>query len=482
MPEYLWLGLLADRLGERESAVAGSTLAHISRDHEPQSPKPAFALTSDYSCLTSGAHSQIMSDLEKRGLLRRVSEALCPLLALYTDCPLAFLLKHESAYARAVDLDTALATLKRVSLDMLDRRGRLAMIAQTTAVHIRLAAGELRIPKGTPFDNLDAIFDYPDTEDSTALASLVRATLTVPTQVLQGESPWCSYFWRHGYDVSVCEFHEEPDVGPPAEDDTLITDLLRVGSDFRLAVVKEVTADWTRARIDLSAPLKSEVLGALLARQVRFATAVAGSPDLWAVDVGRIVLRCMVDTHITLAWLIRQGTNESYNAFVEYGLGQEKLLLEHLRSRLDETDLFTAQLKERIHGMKQWIDAQLMTELLPVNVGAWSGKNTRDMAEEAGCKDIYDLSYSPHSAVLHGAWNAIARTNLRFCANPLHRLHRVPSFREPPLLLESMIQAVEVLRSTLTEWRAAFDVPLPDDPACGNFLKQALGRCSEGQG
>lgn len=61
-----------------------------------------------------------------------------------------------------------------------------------------------------------------------------------------------------------------------------------------------------------------------------------------------------------------------------------------------------------------------------MNVGSWTGIDTRKMAEQAGCLDLHRFSYIPFSAATHSMWNHVRRYNLELCENPLHRYHRVP--------------------------------------------------------
>jgi len=60
----------------------------------------------------------------------------------------------------------------------------------------------------------------------------------------------------------------------------------------------------------------------------------------------------------------------------------------------------------------------------------WSGLNTRSMAIEADCIDLYNYAYSPFSSCVHGMWSHIGRLNLSICSNPLHKFHAIPDTQE----------------------------------------------------
>ena len=62
-----------------------------------------------------------------------------------------------------------------------------------------------------------------------------------------------------------------------------------------------------------------------------------------------------------------------------------------------------------------------------MNLGSWSGLNTRKMAEEAGFIDFYNYVYQPFSGVAHSNWAHISMFNTVPCENPAHRSHRAPA-------------------------------------------------------
>ena len=72
------------------------------------------------------------------------------------------------------------------------------------------------------------------------------------------------------------------------------------------------------------------------------------------------------------------------------------------------------------------LNAERFEHLTEVSIGSWSETDTRRMAEEAGCLDLYRLAYTPFSAAVHSMWHHVADYNLGRCRNPLHQYHRVP--------------------------------------------------------
>lgn len=187
---------------------------------------------------------------------------------------------------------------------------------------------------------------------------------------------------------------------------------------------KELSDRWSRWPLDLAREELHEAVGALLARQVTLATQLAQAPSVWNHHVGPILLRTMVDLHITMAWVLKDPAERS-RKFILYGLGQNKLNMEHRRTEL-KADGLNPEEDPVIKAGEIWATSQRFPFLTAVETGPWSGLSTRDMAEEADCLDLYRYAYIPFSAAVHSMWHHISRLNLRLCENPLHRYHGIP--------------------------------------------------------
>jgi len=200
--------------------------------------------------------------------------------------------------------------------------------------------------------------------------------------------------------------------------------LEKIISDYIDAVRLENTARWKQWRLDLTKPELHEVVGALMARQVTLATQIARSPETWNPHIAPILLRSMTDAYITLAWILKDPLERS-RKFVLYGLGQQKLMLEHRKATLSADGKDPAE-DPIVKAGEAWLNAQRFEFLTEVNVGTWSEVPVRNMAEEADCLDLYRYAYTPFSSATHSMWHHISRLNLEVCENPLHRYHKVP--------------------------------------------------------
>lgn len=180
---------------------------------------------------------------------------------------------------------------------------------------------------------------------------------------------------------------------------------------------------WDKMRKDLYANEQQEVISALIARQVTLATCLARGPNICNWHLGPLVLRTMIDAYITLAWILEDPEKRS-RLFILYGLGQEKLQIEHLKASKSEDD---PRIEQLINAREDWVNSQRYTFMTDVDIGAWSGISAREMAEQVGELNLYNFAYTPFSACGHNMWNHVGRFNLETCTNPLHKYHRIPT-------------------------------------------------------
>jgi Family of unknown function (DUF5677) len=170
---------------------------------------------------------------------------------------------------------------------------------------------------------------------------------------------------------------------------------------------------------DLQAPEVFNVVTALLARQATLAVEMVSAPQLWNGNSAPLFLRAMADVHITLSWILLEPKARARD-YIDHGLGQAVLELEHHKTLLASSDANSKETHQRlITGLEAWIDAQKWNFLVEVNIGAWSGKTTRQMAEEAGILDFYNFVYTPFSQCAHSTSYHVGRYNSAPSKSPL---------------------------------------------------------------
>jgi len=234
----------------------------------------------------------------------------------------------------------------------------------------------------------------------------------------------------------------------------------------------ELKSRWLNWKLDLTKREMFEVIGALLARQVTLAEELALAPSIWNMNVAPLILRAMIDNYINLAWIFIDPLERS-RKFILYGLGEEKLQIEHLKNRITEQGENPEE-NEVINNRGEWLDSQRFSFLTEVTIGSWSGLGTRKMAEEADCLELYNNEYQSYSSATHNMWNFVGKFNLIVCPNPLHGFHRMPLvYSQNNIYL--VLEASEIVEKTFL----LFDDKTngkEESPSAHKFLLESLNK------
>jgi len=181
---------------------------------------------------------------------------------------------------------------------------------------------------------------------------------------------------------------------------------------------------------DFRMPEVFNVLTALLARQATLAIQFASAPQLWNWHSAPLFLRAMTDVHITLSWILLEPRTRA-RQYIDHGLGQAVLELEHRKKQLESApERYKDDMNQMVQAYEAWISRQRWSFLVEVNVGAWSGKTTREMAEESGILDFYNYVYTPFSQGAHSTWHHVGRFNSTPSESPLTRQLWIPQIED----------------------------------------------------
>jgi len=213
---------------------------------------------------------------------------------------------------------------------------------------------------------------------------------------------------------------------------------------------------WKKWEIEIYDSETYEAIGGLLSRQVTLSISLASAPQIWNGHIAPLILRAMTDVHITLAWILLD-PKERAKKYILYGLGQEKLYIEHLKSEAVEED---NRINLMIEVRESWLNSQRADFLTEVNVGNWAGLNTREMASEADCQGLYKFAYTPFSGVAHNMWQHISRYNLVPCNNPLHKFHRVADILDVPSDPDYVYRSAKYVDRSFEAFDKKYNLPI----------------------
>lgn len=463
VPEAIWMGLVIDRYGYEEARLYCRALSRAVRSTIVDETGPMFVRFSSYLSLSEAQKEAVLSALDVQ-VRAAIQNALQPLAALAPTHPLAFLDSEPPTLVEG-------SRFPEVLREFYDRNSRLAVLSLALGYELGLDQGKIRVAPHM-VDGLvkqfSVIGDYPDTEEALRAAGSFRASsamLFMEPRLdgggFKAPEPWVAEFWDLIAGFGPCLFadtieDEEEDSEEPLE---------KFVFAYRNAVRRDLRARLKHWPLDLNEIESFEVVTALLCRQATLAIEMASSPGTWTPHTGPILLRAIADVFISLAWILKDPGPRS-KKFVEDGQGAIKLQIAHHKRALEAmTDAGEiAQMTQMVELWSAWLDSQKMEQFVEVNLGSWSGLNTRKMAEESGFIDFYNYVYQPFSGVAHSNWAHVSMFNTLHCQNPAHRLHRGAAIMPVSSDLEWLYLASKYFSKTLEHFDAVMGLKeLPDE-------------------
>lgn len=425
LPEIAWIQFFIQNLGTKKGIKTALKFLDLSFHLEKWENHPRFGFLSNFKLFERAHWEKLKNELKDHDLLDQVISSLRPFVRSYPD--------HNpfgQLFDEIVDFENHdLEKVRSVISDMFDRRSHKASIAQSVITYNEITTGGVIYTENVQPPNLDSIiFDF-ESDDSGKACAHVRMSVN---QIFAHCDPdigdqWAEYFWNRGH--LLCPLHTE--YHRPERDKNIQHPVANFGNKFECYARNLLSEVWKELPVEIYRSESFEVMGALLSRQTTLACEVINNPGIWNFHSGPLFLRALVDNYITTAWILKDPLDRS-RKFISHGLGQEKLKIEHLKAEYDALDDKTEkeQLKQFIDAKEAWINMQHFTFLQEVDIGSWSGMNTRQMAQEAGCLNLYRFAYTPWSQAAHGTWNHIGLFDSHASSDSLHKHIQQPFYHQ----------------------------------------------------
>ncbi len=216
---------------------------------------------------------------------------------------------------------------------------------------------------------------------------------------------------------------------------------LEIRDGFKKALAKlgnELKGLQEQAELDLHFPTKDEVKLGLASRQFRLLYRLVEDPHLWSTELGPLVVRPIIETNIVTEWLLQKDKKDLYEAYKNYGVGKRKLYMLHLEEVAKKDGMKDEDLENLLARLDAEVNVDRFEEFQEIDLGGnFAKKSIRDMANEIGKPNLYNLYYQPFSTEIHGEWGSLFNFDLDPCGNPIHRYHRLGIFEHSPLTIGS---------------------------------------------
>ena len=443
LPEHLWIELLADEYKQFQWYKIYNDFLDKLEEAIGDEKVCLFGFLTDFGTVSGDARKKFISE-NKKFIYESFYKPIGKILTLYPENPANWLNLDEWRNEDRIEFEVELAKLRRSVFRLMQAKDPYA--GHLRAVPLNRLFKHKRIYLNKDLSVVELIPKYPEkcTDDEKyRVQSFARTTMNMEymREDRYKSREWPKYFWRHNYDLSPCipsEINLPKGNRISEKKMKVIFQNIEKNCDLVVGYLDRVAAQY---KYDLYDTTRDEILLGLFSRLTRLYVLYVSHPNLWAGDLSGIFLRCLVDTGITLAYLLKKGTDDDFQNFKKYGEGKEKLLMLHLQDTYKGGR--TIEDKD-VAAIAAELGGGIYPELIEIDLAGWTKKNARQLALDAQFEKHYKLIYDPASSDIHGTWTSLKKSNLIYCENPLHRYHRLPIFFDPPLFLQSVRAAQEI--------------------------------------
>ena len=425
LPQLLWLESVLDFYGEDKFAGAVHGFLDLVDGVGTTGSDPVSGLVESFLFVPEDRRADFVQS-HRDAVEAMVIKPFAPVLMLHPECPMQWLLDCYGRDSLQSNPDSELASLSRWTTTLRDQTGEHSNLDRALVFARYFNGKRVNIPDSELLDELET---YPRCKDRGRTESRIHAlSHAVFGQIIPGFS-WGDAFWYNNGRISMCSVdHGDSERHDRKAQDEVLARLIKQYSVTAEAFSKAIKQDHRKCFPDPSAFEKTSVLSGLLARASALGLDMLTEQSFWRAEIGGILLRCLCETLILMAWLVYKDEKGLYQRFVQYSLGQQDLCglklegYEGYREAFQALRLGNEKLVDKM-AKDSW-DAQMRT----INLGNWADTDTRKMAKEGNTKVYYDLVFSLCSADVHSQFISLARWNMVPCENPLHNYHLLPAF------------------------------------------------------
>jgi hypothetical protein len=446
IPELLWIDSLAQTFNNTHWHKLYDEFLDALEKHFNTEKIILLGTLTDFGNVPESAREIIL--IKERDTIKQLFEnTVGQKLLMYPDCPANWLLTKEFA-TQKFDSDNVIKLLKEAVTRLYPGKDEYCGYLRMMPLKRIIKHGRVMFPMKMPI--VELLPKYPincTIEEKRMIESFGRSTVNIilsnvgENQESHISTTWTKNFWQRNFHISTCDqltFHTS------YGGNKLAAEQLNMLPDFCENISKKLSEYMTlltqKYHYDLYEPEKDEVILGLFSRIVRFLALQLNNTSFWSIDISRIILRCIVETAINLGYLLTKNEINLYRSFIEYGKGKEKLLMLQLQDTYENAKGPSGETFEDL----QLDLGSFNAELINIDFGNWAKTDIRKMAIATSFEDLYRLIFDPTSSDVHGSWTSIRKSNLTYCANPLHRMHKLPTLIEPPFYIEHLIFPIRI--------------------------------------
>ena len=199
IPQIIWIALLNKCYGFKQGTNLALNFAK-SIDNLKLKKEVPYHL-SWFDNLNVDSYETIRKKLIDIKVFEKINIALSPLLNLYPKCPLNKIFSSEK------HLKSDVSKIKEILTLLYNKRGKESTFALANVIYLMGRCDKLLFEKNSAMADLPELQDYPDSEMSIMIASVVRASTNflLSRRAIENSENWISYFWNRGLEIEPNE-------------------------------------------------------------------------------------------------------------------------------------------------------------------------------------------------------------------------------------------------------------------------------------
>jgi hypothetical protein len=206
VPQLLWWDLLIWNSSIETAILICNVFVNFFVRYKKD--KPIWGVfISDYFSLENDEIDILKHNLKENQFFEIVVKSIQDFIILYPECPLVKLLDNPVKMA-SPDTQYIKAFKNRIQ-ELFNKESKSAIMMQSLCIYMGFRLKKLHFSSSIPFDKFAQIADYPDSEISLHIASLVRATVIALLGQFLPPYPldtWSQYFLQRGVELEPLNF------------------------------------------------------------------------------------------------------------------------------------------------------------------------------------------------------------------------------------------------------------------------------------
>lgn len=435
MPEYIWIGLILNRLGREEGL--NELFGIISMLHK-LAPELSTARLSQILSLDKEVQEKFYEYIVCIG----VKEALSPLTIYLTASRTPVF--AEYFYCPEQSIEFRCKMIIQTMREIMDHQSNESTDIRFVALYFSLLSGRLQAMK----EQVELLVRYPSFKHTDEIMRSLRPTVRSLEMTLLTfetiDSAYLKDFWRCVSEMTECSIFT---INFPKEEKNITVYMEKLHDVFAYLSELFLVADPLNEKMNV-------LLGIATYSYKRFKEIY--THNLFNSISGRSCVRVMIEDYIMMKYLVKNEEKHDniWRDYQFYGIGQYKLVLtKHRENNTSEKTHFDEKYVEVL------VNEFMSEEFINMDTRYFDKLNIRSKAESVDEKDLYGLYYDYDSSFEHGMWGAIRESSLLKCNNPAHKYHCVPDIDDEVILKSVLPDCIMVMNKTLSFLNDLYGIP-----------------------